>query len=85
MNTFTSCGLPWYPPPADGKCPCNPHQLVRVLLHAENKGIVAYDHDNAVEEAYIIPWSLQMYAGWYPVNPDGTELEVKSECSDRTP
>jgi hypothetical protein len=72
MNTFTSCGLPWHPVPDDGKIPCDPDQFVRVLLNAEKKGIVGYKL--GYDRAALFPWLVVGYAGWYPVNPDGTEI-----------
>lgn len=72
MNTFTSCGFHWYPWPADGKCPCAPDQHVRVLTSDEHDEKQPYD-SNYIRCAYFIPWNL-ISAGWYPVNPDGTEI-----------
>lgn len=74
MNTFTSCGLPWHPVPDDGKIPCDPDQHVRVLLNAEKKGIVGYEL--GYDRAALFPWLVVGYAGWYPVNPDGTEIAL---------
>lgn len=72
MNTFTSCGLVWYPPPADGKCPCDPDQMVRVLFKSERIALAPYV--NATDTANYWPWDDSRNAGWYPVNPDGTEI-----------
>lgn len=72
MKNFTSCGLPWYPWPADGKCPCEPEQHVRILTRDEVLGNVKYD--NTHDEACCWAWSGVDRAGWYPVNPDGTEI-----------
>lgn len=74
MNTFTSCGLPWHPVPDDGKCPCPFDQTVRVLLLDEMEGVQEYEHD--YDQASLFPWRLLIYAGWYPVNPDGTEIAL---------
>lgn len=72
MNTFTSCGLPWYPWPADGKCPCDPDQIVRVLTRDERARKTPYN-SGYLHSAGWVPWKLSN-AGWYPVNPDGTEI-----------
>lgn len=72
MNTFISCGLPWFPWPTDGKCPCGPDQRVRFLWESEKSGDSGYI--NAVMTASGIEWDVYNCAGWFPVNPDGTEI-----------
>lgn len=73
MNTFTSCGLPWYPPPDDGLCPCDPDQFVRVLFDTEKDGRESYV--NRTHPAKNWAWWSEYHEGWYPVNPDGTEIK----------
>ncbi len=72
MKTFTSCGLVWYPWPADCKCPCEPDQHVRILTIEERSGEEKYDNEH--EPAGLWWWGSRKYAGWYTVNPDGTEI-----------
>jgi hypothetical protein len=73
MNTFTSCGLPWYPWPSDHNRPCHPGQYVRVLTLDELDGIEPYNQ-NYIKSSCSIPWGYPN-AGWYPVNPDGSEIK----------
>ena len=73
MNTFTSCGLPWHPWPADGKCPCEPEQHIRVLSKDELDGFDKYDSSFVINSS-LANWGSKWDAGWYPVNPDGTEI-----------
>jgi hypothetical protein len=72
MNTFTSCGLPWHPVPDDGKCPCAPDQFIRVLLNSEKDGRELYV--GGAYPARMWRGGFSGLAGWYPVNPDGTEI-----------
>lgn len=76
MKTFTSCGLPWYPWPADGKCPCARDQHIRFLWDSEESGDSTYI--DAATIASGIEWDAPHCVGWYPVNPDGTEIRKPS-------
>lgn len=73
MNTFTSCGLPWYPWPNDGSNPCAHDQYIRVLSKDEFDGVDPYDASFCIK-ASSAKWGGKYEAGWYPVNPDGTEI-----------
>lgn len=75
MNTFKSCGLVWYPPPADGKCPCAPDQTIRLLYKSEKEGRMSYSPIFDCACAWL--WGSDKHAGWFPVNPDGTEITSK--------
>lgn len=80
MNTFTSCGLTWYPPHANGECPCNADQPVRILMDSEHNGHRTYTPETS--KASLAHWGRDIgpatIAGWFPVNADGTEIKKTS-------